>query len=200
MMIGRPVSWTEALHIARQVHEEAEEERRRYLEEEAARGIQYVDETSTPHRGYCGIGVERAKTIANLGTLWRSALCLGADFIFTVGDRYHHQCTDTTKAYRHLPYWRFANWDDFHAHVPYDCQVVAVEVLPHAVPLETFAHPERAIYLLGPEDGSLSPQALAICQHIVRINTTVCLNVATAGSIVLYDRRAKFHTERLGAA
>ena len=39
-------------------------------------------------RGFFGIGVENLKTKANLGTLWRSAINLGADFIF-VGDEPH---------------------------------------------------------------------------------------------------------------
>jgi tRNA G18 (ribose-2'-O)-methylase SpoU len=144
-----------------------------------------------PSRGYCGIGMENPKTGVNLGTLWRSAHCLGADFIFTIGDRYKGQASDTTKAYRHVPYWRFTDWADFAAHVPYDCRLVGVEITSKSVGLPGFKHPERAIYLLGPEDGSLSAEAQARCDALVQFQSAFCLNVATAGSIVLYDRQAK---------
>lgn len=142
-------------------------------------------------RGYCGIGVENAKNIKNIGTLWRSAYCLGASFFFTIGSRYEYQSSDTTKTWKHLAYWRFRDWDDFHEHIPHDCQLVAVELVDNARPLETFTHPERAIYLLGPEDGGLSKNALVHAQHVVKFTSKLCLNVAAAGSVVLYDRRVK---------
>jgi tRNA G18 (ribose-2'-O)-methylase SpoU len=143
-------------------------------------------------RGYFGIGIEHPVKTVNLGTLWRSAYCFNADFIFTIGARYQPQCSDTTKAYRHVPYWRFHDWEDFHSHIPYDCQLVGVELLESAIPLETFKHPERVIYLLGPEDGSLSKEAVKHCQYIVKFDSKKCLNVASAGTVVMYDRQLKF--------
>lgn len=147
-------------------------------------------ERSAPH-GYFGVGVERSKTEANVGTLWRSAFALGASFVFTVGKRYPRQSTDTTQAWRHIPLLEYADVEDLRRHVPYDCQVVGVEIAPDAVPLETFVHPSRAIYLLGPEDGSLSRAAMDICQRVVQFDSSYCLNVAAAGTVVLYDRSAK---------
>jgi tRNA G18 (ribose-2'-O)-methylase SpoU len=142
-------------------------------------------------RGYCGIGIQNAKTPANLGTLWRSAFCLDADFIFTVGARYRSQTSDTVKAYRHIPYWRFEDWKDFHDHIPYDCQLIGVEINKKAHDLKAFNHPQRAVYILGPEDGSLSPSIVKKCQHLIQFTSRFCTNVAVAGSIVLYDRLAK---------
>jgi tRNA G18 (ribose-2'-O)-methylase SpoU len=143
---------------------------------------------SKQSRGYFGIGIERSKTEANVGTLWRSAYCLGAAFIFTIGRRYPRQSTDTTEAWRHIPLLEFADVADFALHRPYDCQTVGVELTERAVPLETFKHPQRAIYLLGPEDGSLSPAAMALCQAVVQFESRYCLNVAAAGTVVMYDR------------
>jgi tRNA G18 (ribose-2'-O)-methylase SpoU len=142
-------------------------------------------------RGYFGIGIERSKTEANVGTLWRSAFSLGASFIFTIGRRYPRQSSDVTEAWRHIPLLEYADVDDFHDHIPFDCQVVGVELTPDAKPLETFTHPHRAIYLLGPEDGSLSKAATDLCQVVVRFDSAYCLNVAAAGTVVLYDRNAK---------
>lgn len=142
-------------------------------------------------RGFFGIGIERGKTTTNLGTLWRSAVCMDASFIFTVGARYHPQASDTVKSWRHVPYFKYADVADFRAHIPHDVVPVGVELTADAQPLETFPHPPRAVYLLGPEDGSLSGAALELCASVVKIDTRWCLNVAAAGSVLMYDRRQK---------
>ena len=36
--------------------------------------------------------------------------------------------------------------------------------------------------------GSLSPELVARCQHVLKIPTSFCVNVAVAGAIVMYDR------------
>ena len=142
-------------------------------------------------RGYCGIGIENSKFEINLGTLWRSAYCFGADFIFTIGRRYTPQASDTTKAHRHIPYYHYDTIDDFIGHLPYDCKLIGIENPDDAQYLKTFQHPERAIYLLGAEDVGLSEEIMKLCARIVKIDSRICLNVATTGSIVLYDRMAK---------
>ncbi len=68
---------------------------------------------------------------------------------------------------------------------------MGVEIAECAKPLPDFHHPERCIYLLGAEDNGLSAEALRRCHHVVQIPSQRCLNVASAGSIVLYDRIAK---------
>lgn len=142
-------------------------------------------------RGYFGIGVFNSKTEQNIGTLWRSATILGADFIFTIGKRYRKQCTDTTKAPRHIPLFHYEDWDDFMKHVPYDCPVVGVEIDDRAVDLKSYQHRERCIYLLGAEDFGIPQTVLNRCVDVVRIPGDICYNVSVAGSIVMYDREAK---------
>ena len=142
-------------------------------------------------RGYFGIGIFHGKTETNIGTLWRSAAILGADFIFTIGRRYRQQCSDTMKAPRHIPLYNYKDYDDFFAHVPYDCPVVAVELSDNSIPLEKYVHPERCIYLLGAEDHGLPENILNRCRETVQLIGDYCMNVATAGSIVMYDRAVK---------
>lgn len=143
------------------------------------------------NRGYFGIGIFHGKNEENIGTLWRSANILGADFIFTIGKRYSKQCTDTMNTPKHIPLWHFDNWDDMFHHVPYNCPVVAIELDDRSVPLETFVHPERCIYLLGAEDHGLPPEILDRCWATVQLLGDRCMNVSTAGSIVMYDRKVK---------
>jgi len=61
--------------------------------------------------GYFGVGVYNSKTAENVGTLWRSAFMLGAQFLFTIGGRNAWEKTaDTCKAWRSVPAFRY---DDF---------------------------------------------------------------------------------------
>lgn len=142
-------------------------------------------------RGYFGIGIYHTKTETNIGTLWRSASILGADFIFTIGKRYKRQSSDTMKTPRHIPLFHFTDFDDFRKHVPYDCPVVAIELTENSIPLERYCHRERCIYLLGAEDNGLPENILNKCKETVQLLGDYCMNVSTAGSIVMYDRAVK---------
>ena len=146
-------------------------------------------------RGYCGIGIQAAKTPENVGGLWRSAHAFGAAFIFTVGHRYPHQPTDTTKAQRHVPLYEHRDVDGFLRSIPSGASLVGIECGDHARrtprPLADFTHPERAVYVLGAEDRGLDREVQDRCDSLVSIPSGLCLNVATAGAIVLYDRTAK---------
>lgn len=138
--------------------------------------------------GYCAIGIEHTKTEYNVGTLWRSAHILGASFIFTVGRRYKPQVSDTTSVWKRLPLFDFADLADLWRHLPFDCRVVGIELEDRAVPLQEHFHWPRAVYLLGAEDHGLTSEARRRCHDLVQLPGAYSLNVAVAGSIVLYDR------------
>jgi tRNA G18 (ribose-2'-O)-methylase SpoU len=142
-------------------------------------------------RGHFGIGIEGSKTPVNVGTLWRTAGILGASYIFTIGHRYPKQASDTIKAWRHIPLYTYLDLTAMLRHVPEATEVVAVEMDDTARDLASFKHPERACYLLGAEDRGLSDEALARADRVVRLPGSYSLNVAVAGSIVVYDRLAK---------
>lgn len=145
-------------------------------------------------RGFCGIGIFHTKTPANVGTLWRSAHGFGADFLFTVGRRYQREASDTTKAWKHVPLYHYLDMADLKAHLPFECRLVGIEYDEDARPLPSYVHPERACYILGAEDGGLSPEAVRACHDLIVVpGAARCLNVATAGSIVLYDRITRGH-------
>ena len=139
-------------------------------------------------RGYFGIGVERISKQLNLGNLMRSAHGFGASFFFTLGAQYSavEGYSDTSHATDHVPLYMWASLDQMA--LPAGCKLVGVELMEGAVDLPSFRHPLRAAYVLGPERGSLSPALVARCDHIVKIPTSFCVNVAMAGAIVMYDR------------
>lgn len=142
-------------------------------------------------RGYFGIGIYGCKKEVNIGTLWRSASAFGANYLFTIGSRYTKQSSDTTKSWRHTPLFHYRNWQHFKMSILYSCLLIGVELLDNATCLFKFCHPERCIYLLGAEDNGLPDFVTKQCHRIVQIPTNVCLNVATTGSIVMYDRKMK---------
>lgn len=140
-------------------------------------------------RGYFGIGIEHTKTEANVGTLWRSANLMGSSFIFTIGKRYKKQCTDTMSSEKHIPLYHFLTIDELN--IPYGCRIVGVELDQKAKPIKSYIHPDRAIYILGAEDCGLSKNILSRVHDIIVLPGEYSMNVAVAGSIVMYDRITK---------
>ena len=113
----------------------------------------------------------------------RLAVNFRAASVYLLGHRFRRTCTDTPKAERNMP-------------------VVECKTLPHlvgathvyvectegATDLRTFVHPKHAVYIFGPEDGSVVvPEG----KTAVRIPTCGCTNIAVAVGILLYDRALK---------
>ena len=144
--------------------------------------------TTSLGRGYFAIGAERISKSLNLGNLMRSAHGFGARFTFTIGATYQalEARADTSKGAQHLPHYDWTSLENIQ--LPKGCRLVGVELLDGAIDLPSFHHPRRAAYVLGPEKGSLSPALLERCDHVVKIPTSFCINVAMAGAIVMYDR------------
>jgi tRNA G18 (ribose-2'-O)-methylase SpoU len=149
--------------------------------------IATVDKKSG-NRGFFGICVYNLQKDVNYGSLLRSAACFDADFIGIIGKHSINLSADTCKSYKHIPTYVFKDWKEFISHIPIGCEKVAVELCNKATSLINFKHPERAIYILGPENGSLSNEILDSCDNVIQIPSKNCLNVSVAGSIVLYDR------------
>ena len=144
---------------------------------------------------YFGIGIEGGKTKSNFETLWRSAVNFGASYIFTIGCRHSEHPADTVNSWKKIPSFSFKDVDDFLNHVPYRSSLIGVEIGECSESLSEFTHPKNAIYILGPEDGNLHQSIQDNCKAIVSIDSIYCLNVAVAGSIVMYDRTTKEMTK-----
>lgn len=142
-------------------------------------------------RGHFGVAVHNPKTAANVGSLWRSADVFGADYFVTIGSRYDPQCSDTMSSWKNTPLWRFDDFETLRDALPREAVLVGVEMSPNATPLAQFSHPLRACYLFGSEDNGLPRKVLDLCHHVVVLPGCVSLNLACAGSIVLYDRIAR---------
>jgi len=140
-------------------------------------------------RGYYGIGVEGISKEQNVGNLVRSSHAFGASFFFAIApsvDIAAMRVSDTSDAFDHLPYYQYENVGAMD--LPKECTLVGVELVEDSIALPSFRHPTRAAYVLGPEMGSLSPELMQRCEHIVKIPMKFCVNVGVAGALVMYDR------------
>lgn len=72
-----------------------------------------------------------------------------------------------------------------------DIVPVAVELTPSSENLMHFEHPDKAVYVFGPEDGSLPKVAKMHCHRVIQIPTRHCLNLSMAVGTILYDRHYK---------
>lgn len=139
-------------------------------------------------RGYFGIGVEGLSKPMNAGNLFRTAHAFGASFVFTINATYSVRAarSDTSVAPRNIPWYDYEDVADFT--LPKGCRLIGIELTDDAEDLPSFRHPLNAAYVLGAERGELSPALTERAASVVRIPTRFCINVATAGAIVLYDR------------
>jgi tRNA(Leu) C34 or U34 (ribose-2'-O)-methylase TrmL len=70
-------------------------------------------------------------------------------------------------------------------------QVVCVELVEGAIPLPAYQHPGKALYIFGPEDGTIHQKVIDRADSVVFIPTIGSLNLAAAVNVMLYDRLAK---------
>ena len=98
------------------------------------------------------------------------------------------------RAYRDVSFHRVSASEEVMAFVDLTISgfiPVCVEFDASAEYLTGFEHPERPLYVFGPEDGSVAKWLRAKCHRFVTIPSKSCLNLAAAVNVVLYDRMAK---------
>jgi tRNA(Leu) C34 or U34 (ribose-2'-O)-methylase TrmL len=137
----------------------------------------------------------------NLGAVVRACAVFGARELRWTGDRATRDMDRLPREERLHDYRRkvdFAAVSQPLAERPVDLWTrhgsitpVAVEVLDSAEPLTTFVHPQRAVYVFGPEDGGLPKGIRNACHRFVTIPADGCLNLSAAVNVVLYDRMTK---------
>jgi tRNA G18 (ribose-2'-O)-methylase SpoU len=140
-------------------------------------------------RGYFGIGVEGISKPANVGAVLRTAHAFGASFVFTIApdtDISGFRASDTAETAGSVPLYTYP--DVASLDLPRGCSLVGIELMDQSVDLPSFRHPRRAAYVLGPERGSLSPQLVERCDHLIKIPTRFSINLSLAGALVMYDR------------
>lgn len=147
-----------------------------------------------------GVLLENPKYPHNVGAVLRACAAFGAKTLSWTGERVPIDGDERLpREERYRNYKRDVNFAPYKESVRRYLQQagldhftpVAVEVRNESESLVLFEHPENAIYVFGPEDGSLSGNALSICHRFIHIPSHYALNLGAAVNIVLYDRRAK---------
>lgn len=147
------------------------------------------------------IGLVNPKSPANVGAVMRAAGCYQATAIRYTGERFDRAAryrTDTKNVQRKIP---LTGVDCLYEALPADVKVVCVEFAEGATSLPDFVHPERALYVFGPEDGSIPQHVVDRADHVVYVPTVGCMNLAASVNVLLYDRLSKSdhipHSEEL---
>jgi len=140
----------------------------------------------------------------NVGGAQRACSCWGIHQLWWTGNRVRFEAKSTGKnGKKRLPREeRMKGYKDvelFQFDYPFDqfegATTVAIELVPGAEPLPTFEHPENAVYVFGPEDGSIDAIMRKHCHRFVSIPAYHCTNLSMAVGLILYDRFTKTHAD-----
>jgi tRNA G18 (ribose-2'-O)-methylase SpoU len=135
------------------------------------------------------VAIENWRHDLNIGTVVRTANAFLAREVIVVGNRRWNRrgamVTDRYQHIRHVP--SAAELADYATQAGYE--IVAVDNLPGAVPLETFALPANALLLFGQEGTGLTAAARdvagAVCS-IAQYGSTRSINAGVAAGIAMH--------------
>jgi len=130
----------------------------------------------------------------NVGSLVRTAHAVAAEEVVLVGDReWNVEAARTAELYTTVT--QVVDLEAFRAHLADRLwNLVAVELDDRAVNLFEAEYPDRPCFLLGAEVGGVPESLRCEATMVVQIpqwGLVPSLNLAVAGSIVLYDYLAK---------
>ncbi len=145
---------------------------------------------------FVSIGLTNPKSTSNVGSVMRAAGCYEVDQVLYTGRRYDRAAkltTDTKKARVSIPLTniQLLGADNLIDAVESDVKIVCVDLIQGATPLPAFEHPEKALYIFGPEDNTIGQDIVDRADHVVFVPTVGCMNLAASVNVLLYDRLAK---------
>ncbi len=130
----------------------------------------------------------------NVGTLVRTAHAAAAEEVLLVGEReWNVEAAKTAEFYTQVTF--LADEKAFLEHLEQKLwNLVAVELNSRSVSLFEAQYPQRPCFLLGAELGGVPERLIEAASLVVEIpqwGLVPCLNLAVAGSIVIYDYLGK---------
>ncbi|MCI2283295.1 RNA methyltransferase [Colwellia sp. MSW7] len=148
------------------------------------------------------IGLTNPKSPSNVGAVMRAAGCYCVEQVLYTGQRYANAAkfngakhsTDTKNARDKIPLKpteEFENIESLRTFLPDNTKIICVDLVEGAIPLPHFNHPEKAVYIFGPEDGTISQSMINTADDVVYVPTVGCMNLAASVNVLLYDRLAK---------
>ncbi len=151
---------------------------------------------------YVTVGLTNPKSPSNVGAVMRAAGCYSVEQVLYTGQRYakaakyngNKHTTDTKNARDKIPLLAIDSFENIKEQLidlPETTQVICVDLVEGAIPLPNFEHPEQALYIFGPEDGTISQSVIDSSDSVVYVPTVGCMNLAASVNVLLYDRLAK---------
>jgi tRNA(Leu) C34 or U34 (ribose-2'-O)-methylase TrmL len=153
------------------------------------------------------LGLTNPKSPTNVGGVMRAAGCYSVDQVVYTGHRYtlaskfigSKNNTDTQKSRDQIPLvaiddflqLKQKNIESTLEKLPESTKIICVDLVEGATPLPLFQHPEQALYVFGPEDGTISQSVIDQADDVVYVPTVGCMNLAASVNVLLYDRLAK---------
>ncbi|MDO7596180.1 MAG: TrmH family RNA methyltransferase [Pseudomonadota bacterium] len=141
------------------------------------------------------LGLVNPKSPDNVGSVLRAAANYRVDKVFYTGDRYPRAIE---RKARSVDMSRKISKDVLISRaeclievVSKDMKIVCVEFAVNAIPLPEYQHPENALYIFGPEDGSIDQDIIDQADAVVYVPTVGCMNLSASVNVLLYDRLVK---------
>jgi tRNA(Leu) C34 or U34 (ribose-2'-O)-methylase TrmL len=145
------------------------------------------------------IVLENPKFPHNVGAVLRAASCYNIPELIITGNRVSLTPYDGYRLPREERMRGYKDVEVYNDNKPIDrypkTPIIGVEIVPNAIPLTFFTHPDEAVYVFGPEDGSISKGLRTVIHQFIFIPTRHCLNLSAAVYTVLYDRQTKAQLE-----
>lgn len=152
-------------------------------------------ESSTDSRTI--IALTNPKSSSNVGGAMRAAGCYDAQKVVYSGDRFNRAvrlAADTQKVHEIVP---LVHYDELLDALEPGMKLVCVDLIEGATPLPNFEHPDNAMYLFGPEDGTIKQKIINQADAVVYVPTIGCMNLAASVNVVMYDKLAKSQQHQL---
>ena len=161
---------------------------------------------------HVSIGLTNPQSPSNVGVVMRAAGCYEVDSVFYTGRRYAKAAkfhTDTHNSSSKIPLTGVDSLLDaldgtaledegiaseIKSEITSEIKIVCVELVEGATPLPEFVHPDKALYIFGPEDGTIEQKVVDKAHAVVYVPTVGCMNLAATVNVLLYDRLAKSAT------
>jgi len=141
------------------------------------------------------LGLINPKSPDNVGAVLRAAANYRVDKVFYTGDRYPRAIE---RKARSVDMSRKISKDVLISRaecildvVTENMKIVCVEFAINAIPLPEYHHPESALYIFGPEDGSIDQDIIDQADAVVYVPTVGCMNLSASVNVMLYDRLVK---------
>ncbi len=135
------------------------------------------------------VAIENWQHDLNIGSIVRTANAFLANTVHIVGRRrWNRRGAMVTDRYQHVLH--HPTIDDLIVYASENSlPIIAVDNVPHSVPIETRELPKGCIILFGQEGPGLSPEAIGAADEVIEITqfgSTRSLNASAAAAIVMH--------------